>query len=224
MTSWLEMCYNETKVSLVSLEEPMSKIITIGREFGSGGREIGKRLADELGIAYYDNEIITKIAERTELAEGYVAHVMENSPSTLYPITIGRSFYMGMDPIVEQNNVIYREQSKLIQELAEKSDCVIVGRSADYILREKNPFRVFVYADMEHKMERCRNRAAEDEHFTDRELKRHIQDVDRRRGKYYQFFTGQTWGDRLNYDLCINTSTGSIPGIVKAVARLVEWE
>lgn len=66
---------------------------------------------------------------------------------------------MGMDPIVEQNNVIYREQSKLIQELAEKSDCVIVGRSADYILREKNPFRVFVYADMEHKMERCRKRA-----------------------------------------------------------------
>lgn len=194
----------------------MSKIITIGREFGSGGREIGKRLADELGIAYYDNEIITKIAERTELAEGYVAHVMENSPSTLYPITIGRSFYMGMDPIVEQNNVIYREQSKLIQELAEKSDCVIVGRSADYILREKNPFRVFVYADMEHKMERCRKRATEDEHFTDRELKRHIQDVDKRRGRYYQFFTGQTWGNRLNYDLCINTSTGSIPGIVQS--------
>ena len=202
----------------------MSKIITIGREFGSGGREIGKRLADELGIAYYDNEIITKIAERTELAEGYVAHVMENSPSTLYPITIGRSFYMGMDPIVEQNNVIYREQSKLIQELAEKSDCVIVGRSADYILREKNPFRVFVYADLEHKMERCRKRATEDEHFTDRELKRHIQDVDKRRGRYYQFFTGQTWGNRLNYDLCINTSTGSILGIVKAVARLVKWE
>lgn len=224
MTFLPEMCYNGTKVNLVSLEEPMSKIITIGREFGSGGREIGKRLADELGIAYYDNEIITKIAERTELAEGYVAHVMENSPSTLYPITIGRSFYMGMDPIVEQNNVIYREQSKLIQELAEKSDCVIVGRSADYILREKNPFRVFVYADMEHKMERCRKRATEDEHFTDRELKRHIQDVDKRRGRYYQFFTGQTWGNRLNYDLCINTSTGSIPGIVKAVARLVKWE
>lgn len=224
MTFLSEMCYNGIKVNLVSLEEPMSKIITIGREFGSGGREIGKRLADELGIAYYDNEIITKIAERTELAEGYVAHVMENSPSTLYPITIGRSFYMGMDPIVEQNNVIYREQSKLIQELAEKSDCVIVGRSADYILREKKPFRVFVYADMEHKMERCRKRATEDEHFTDRELKRHIQDVDKRRGRYYQFFTGQTWGNRLNYDLCINTSTGSIPGIVKAVARLVKWE
>ena len=80
----------------------MSKIITIGREFGSGGREIGKRLSDELGIAYYDNEIITQIAERTKLAEGYVQHVMESSPSTFMPITIGRSFYMGVDPIVEQ--------------------------------------------------------------------------------------------------------------------------
>lgn len=109
----------------------MGKIITIGREFGSGGREVGKRLSDELGIAYYDNEIITEIAKRTELAEGYVQHVMENGPTALMPITIGRTFYMGADPVMEQNNAIYREQSLLVQELAEKSDCVIVGRSAD---------------------------------------------------------------------------------------------
>lgn len=200
----------------------MSRIITIGREFGSGGREIGKRLADELGIAYYDNEIITQIAERTEMAEGYVQHVMENSPSTLIPITIGRSFYMGMDPIMEQNNVVYREQSRLIQELAEKSDCIIVGRSADYILREKNPLRLFIYAEMPHKMERCRKRAPKQEEFTDRELKRHIQDVDRRRSRYYQFFTGQTWGERLNYDLCINTSHGEIKEIASAIAKLAK--
>ena len=199
----------------------MSRIITVGREFGSGGRELGKRLADELGIAYYDNEIITQIAERTKMAEGYVQHVMENGPSTLLPITIGRSFYMGGDPIREQNNVIYREQSRLIQEFAEKSDCVIVGRSADYILREKNPFRLYVYADMEHKMERCRKRAPEQENFTDKELKRHIQDVDKRRGRYYQFFTGQTWGDRLNYDLCINTSNAEIKDIAEAIVKLV---
>lgn len=200
----------------------MSKIITIGREFGSGGREIGKRLADELGIAYYDNEIITQIAERTKLAEGYVQHVMEDGPTMLLPITIGRSFYMGMDPVMEQNNVIYREQSLLIQELAEKSDCVIVGRSADYILREKHPFRLFIYADMEHRMDRCRKRAPENEHFTDKELKRHIQDIDRRRGRYYQFFTGQTWGERLNYDLCINTSNAEIKELVPAIARLIK--
>ena len=105
----------------------MGKIITIGREFGSGGREVGKRLSDELGIAYYDNEIITEIAKRTELAEGYVQHVMENGPTALMPITIGRTFYMGADPVMEQNNAIYREQSLLVQELAEKSDCVIIS-------------------------------------------------------------------------------------------------
>ncbi len=200
----------------------MAKIITIGREFGSGGREVGKRLAEELGIAYYDNEIITEIAKRTELAEGYVAHVMENSPTSMIPITVGRTFYMGVDPVFEQNNAIYREQSLLIQEMAEKSDCVIVGRSADYILREKHPLRLFIYAEMPHKMERCKMRAAEqEEHFTDKEWKRHIQDVDRRRGKYYQFFTGQTWGDKLNYDLCINTSNAPIEEIVGAIVKLV---
>ena len=183
----------------------MGKIITIGREFGSGGREVGKRLSDELGIAYYDNEIITEIAKRTKLAEGYVQHVMENGPTALMPITIGRTFHMGVDPVMEQNNAIYREQSLLVQELAENSDCVIVGRSADYILRDKNPLRLFIYADMESRMERCRKRAPEQEHFTDKELRRHIQDVDKRRSKYYQFFTGQTWGEKLNYDLCINS-------------------
>lgn len=200
----------------------MAKIITIGREFGSGGREVGKRLADELGIAYYDNEIITEIAKRTELAEGYVEHVMTNSPTTLIPITVGRSFYMGMDPIMEQNNQIYREQSRLIQEMADKSDCVIVGRSADYILREKMPLRLFIYAEMEHKMERCKKRAPEQEHFTDKELKRHILDVDKKRGRYYQFFTGQTWGDKLNYDLCINTSCMDIRETVDAIAKMVK--
>ena len=200
----------------------MARIITIGREFGSGGREVGKRLSDKLGIAYYDNEIITEIAKRTKLAEGYVQHVMENSPSTLIPITIGRTFYMGVDPVMEQNNAIYREQSRLIQELAEKSDCVIVGRSADYIPRDKNPLRLFIYARMEARMERCRKRAPEQEHFTDKELKRHIQDVDRRRAKYYQFFTGQTWGDKLNYDLCVNTSGADIPEVVEAIAKLVK--
>lgn len=200
----------------------MSKIITIGREFGSGGREVGKRLADTLGIAYYDNEIITKIAERTELAEGYVQHVMENGPSAILPITIGRSFYVGADPVMEQNNLIYREQSRLIRELAEKSDCVIVGRSADYILREMHPLRLFIYADMEHRMERCRKRAPEHEHFTDKELRRHIQDVDKKRARYYQFFTGQTWGERLNYDLCVNTSNGDLKEIVAAIAKLAE--
>ena len=200
----------------------MARIITVGREFGSGGRELGKRQADELGVAYYDNEIITEIAKRTNLAEEYVQHVMENGPSAVMPITTGRTFYMGLDPLAEQNNAIYREQSCLVKELAEKSDCVIVGRSADYILRDKDPFRLFVYADIESRMERCRKRAPEQEHLTDKELRRQIQNVDKKRKKYYEFFTGQTWGERLNYDLCINTSRACIKDVVSAIAKMVK--
>ncbi len=200
----------------------MARIITVGREFGSGGRELGKRLADELGVAYYDNEIITEIAKRTNLAEEYVQHVMENGPSAVMPITTGRTFYMGLDPLAEQNNAIYREQSCLVKELAEKSDCVIVGRSADYILRDKDPFRLFVYADIESRMERCRKRAPEQEHLTDKELRRQIQNVDKKRKKYYEFFTGQTWGERLNYDLCINTSRACIKDVVSAIAKMAK--
>ena len=128
---------------------------------------------------------------------------------------------MRADPVMEQNNTIYREQSRLILELAEKSDCVIVGRSADYILRQMQPFKLFVYAQKEHKLERCRKRTAQQEHFTDKELWRHIREIDRRRAKYYQFFTGQTWGDRLNFDLCVNTSNAGIKELAEAIARLV---
>lgn len=109
----------------------------------------------------------------------------------------------------------------MVQELAEKSDCVIVGRSADYILRDKDPLRLFIYADIESRMERCRKRAPEQEHFTDKELRRHIQDVDKKRSKYYQFLPDRP-GDKLNYDLCINTSGADIEALVKVIAKLVK--
>lgn len=195
----------------------MSRIITIGREFGSGGREIGKRLADQLQIAYYDHEIVAQIAEKTELAEAYVQRVVENSPSQFFPITIGRTLYPAMNPIWEQSNAIYAEQCNIIRDMAEKSDCVIVGRCADYILRDKNPFRLFIYASMEYKMARCRERAAENEHLSDRELRQHILSVDKNRARYYEFCTGQSWGDKLNYDLCVNTTNTPVKDVVKAI-------
>lgn len=200
----------------------MSRIITVGREFGSGGRELGKRLADHLQIAYYDNEIVTEIAQKTLLAETYVHGILESNPASYFPITIGRTFYPKSDYIVEQNNAIYMEQTNIIREMAEKSDCVIIGRCADYILQEMNPLRLFVYAGMDYKMERCRSRAAEDEQLTDKELKRYIQNVDKKRSRYYEFYTGQTWGNKLNYDLCINTSGKSIKELVGVVAKMVK--
>ena len=126
----------------------MNKIITIGREFGSGGRELGRRLAEKLKIAYYDQEIVMEIVKRTELAEEYVRGIEENQPLALLPITIGRTFTLQLGSIVEQHQSVFLEQSKIIRELAEKSDCVIVSRCADYLLRKNAPFRLFIYVDI----------------------------------------------------------------------------
>ena len=139
----------------------MNKIITIGREFGSGGREIGRRLSDALGIAYYDQEVIVEIAKRTKLSEQYVHQIMEHRSVTPFPIHFGCSFYNLPNPAWDQNMAIYKEQRDIILEMAQKSDCVIVGRCADYILRDMHPFRLFIYADMESKLRRCREKAPE---------------------------------------------------------------
>ena len=200
----------------------MNRIITIGREFGSGGRELGRRLSEALGIAYYDQEIVSEIARRTEMSEQYVQSIVENRPSFSFPIHIGRSFCPMPSPALEQSLAVYQEQSRIITEMAQKSDCVIVGRCGDYILRDFEPFRIFVYADLESRMERCRAKAPEDEKMTDRELKQHIHGIDRKRAKYYEFYTGHKWGDRLNFDLCINTSRTVIKEIVPVLARLFE--
>ena len=200
----------------------MNRIITIGREFGSGGRELGRRLSEALGIAYYDQEIVSEIARRTEMSEQYVQSIVENRPSFSFPIHIGRSFCPMPSPALEQSLAVYQEQSRIITEMAQKSDCVIVGRCGDYILRDFEPFRIFVYADLESRMERCRAKAPEDEKMMDRELKQHILGIDRKRAKYYEFYTGHKWGDRLNFDLCINTSRTVIKEIVPVLARLFE--
>ena len=189
----------------------MNRIITIGREFGSGGRELGRRLAEKLGIAYYDREIVAEIAKRTSLSEHYIQQIVERKPIVAFPIHVGRSFNIPLlSPVWEQGQAVYQEQHTIIREMAQKSDCVIVGRCADYILREQSPFRLFVYADMEARIARCRVNSSlngeETEKMTDRELRQHILGIDKNRAKYYDFYTGQTWGDRANYDLCVNTA------------------
>ena len=200
------------------------RIITIGREFGSGGRELGNQLAKRLQVPYYDQEIISAIAKRTALAEKYVQAVIEHRPFQPFPLSVGRSFFLYHDPVLEQNLSIYREQSLIIEELAAKSDCVIVGRCADYILREKNPFRIFVYADEASKLKRCRARDPEPDKLSDKELKRKIAAVDRNRAAYYDFYTGQKWGDKVNYDLCINLSAVPVAHVADAVIGFLKSE
>ncbi|MCR4819446.1 MAG: cytidylate kinase-like family protein [Fretibacterium sp.] len=206
----------------------MNRIITIGREFGSGGRELGHRLAEMMKVAYYDREIVSEIAKRTSLSEAYVQQIVERRPVVAFPIHVGRSFYPMLNPMWDQGQTVYQEQHRLIREMAQKSDCVIVGRCADYILRELKPFRIFVYADMDSRIARCRERGEDAGHLdngetmTDKELKRRITEVDRNRAKYYEFYTGQTWGERLNYDLCLNTSAADLAKSASAIARLFE--
>ena len=194
-------------------------VITLGREFGSGGRELGRRLADHLQIAYYDKEILTEIAKRTQLTEEYVHNVVEHHPYPLLPITIGHSLYPDMTFQIQQS--VYVEQSNIIKEMAAASDCLIVGRCADYILRDIKPFRIFVYADMESRIRRCHDRAPEGEHLSDKEMKQMIQKVDKGRMKYYEFYTGEKWGDKSSYDLCINTSNLVIKELVPHLAAFL---
>lgn len=199
----------------------MNKIITISREFGSGGRELGRRLSEKLDIPYYDQEIIKEISKSTSLSEQYVQAIVEQRPVFSFPIHVGHSFYPIVDPVFEQNMTIYKEQTRIIKEMAAKSDCVIVGRCADYILREYDPLRIFVYAGMESKMKRCREKAPEDENLSDRELRHKILGIDKNRAKYYEFITGNTWSDKLNYDICVNTTNRVIKDIVQIIAAMV---
>ncbi len=202
----------------------MNQIITIGREFGSGGRELGKRLSDLLGVAYYDKEIIQEIAKRTSLAEGYVKQIVEQKSGVYFPITIGRTLHaVGNDYMLKQYTAVYTEQANVLREMAEKSDCIIVGRCADYILREHKPLRIFVYADMESKLARCRLKGEElDAEMSDKQLSREIKKIDRERSKYYHYYTGQLWGNRSNYDICINTTSVSVKESAEALADMLK--
>lgn len=201
----------------------MNKIITIGREFGSGGRELGKRLAEHLGFAYYDKEIVEEISKRTQLAQGYVQQIVEQKPGLYFPITVGRTLHTPTsDYIVKQHTSVYTEQANVLLEMAEKSNCVIVGRCADYILKELDPLRIFVYADMECKLKRCREKAEADEQLSDKELARMIKKTDKNRAHYYSYYTGQKWGRHANYDLCINTSALPVKEFAEALAGLIK--
>ena len=194
-------------------------IITISREFGSGGREIGKRLADALGYAYYDREIVTAIAQKTQMDEGYVASALEGGGLfRSVPIHFGRTFSYSTTLMTNTAN-LFVEQHKIIPELAEKGDCIIVGRAADAILEEYSPFNLFVYADMEAKVKRCQDRAPEGESLTQRELIRHIKKIDAERAKYHEMFSDTRWGRKESYHLCVNTTGADIKSLVPVIAQ-----
>ena len=196
------------------------RIITISREFGSGGRELGKRLADALGFAYYDREIVSSIAEKCNLDEGYVENVLRKGLTINVPITFGHTFYFYSDPTSENELKVLNTQQQIIKELALRGDCVMVGRSSGIILEKYNPLRLFVYADMEWKVKRCRERASAEEHLTDRELEKKIRQTDAGRARHQKLLTDRKWGAPEGYDLCINTTNLEIKKIIPGLKEM----
>lgn len=196
------------------------RIITVSREFGSGGRELGKRLADALGIPCYDHEIIDMVAEQNGLDKNYVEHVSEKDICVYYPSTIGHRFLTNQSAL-QQPIKIAAAQHEMIRRLALRGDCVIVGRCADVLCKDLNPFNIFVYADRLSKLQRCEKRADESEHYSEKEMFRKMKQIDRERAAYRELFTEEQWGRKEAYHLCINTSGKEIKTLIPAVAAYV---
>lgn len=199
-------------------------IITISREFGSGGRELGKRLSDALGIPCYDNEIIKKISEQNGFDEEFVNHLSEKTLQVIYPLTIGGHIHTRMPYILQQKINVAVSEEKIIENFAKEGDCIIVGRCADIILKEYNPFNIFVYADIASKLKRCRERAGKTENLSDKQIIRNIKAIDKNRKRYREFYTDKKWGDKSNYHLCINTSGKTIKSFIPPLkAYIRNW-
>lgn len=198
----------------------MTKIITLSREFGSGGRELGRLLAEELGYTYYDREILDIIAQQTQMEPQYIEKSLEKGVNI--PLRYGRSFsyYASTSPNTIKLLVI---QQAIIKEIATKSNCVIVGRGANAILRDYSPFSIFVYADMESKLARCKRRAPAGENLTYKEMKKKIKEIDGARAKEMSLLSNLKWGDKENYHLCLNTSGVDLPNIAPTVAQYAQY-
>lgn len=195
------------------------KIITISREFGSGGRELGKRLSDALNFDYYDNEIITALATNQKMDEGYVEMVLENHGWKNIPLTFCHSFTGAITMQSTQTRLLV-EQKKVIEEIAKAGkDCIIVGRNADVILKDYKPFNIFVCADREAKVSRCMERTSAGENLSRKELERKIQNIDSARARTREIITDSRWGERNAYHLVINTTEWNIKELTSAVAE-----
>ena len=194
-----------------------TSIIALGRQFGSGGREIGKRLAEKLNVRCYDRELITLAAQRAELREELFAGREEKAPNPwLYT-----GIYEG-GPQVRKGqpaeNVLFEMQSQVILDLAQKDSCIIVGRCADVVLRTAGipAISLFICAPFE---ERVRRRM-EIESIRQKESENEVRKIDKQRKKYYDTYTGRNWGAPENYDFCINSSVMGIEGTAE---QIITW-
>ena len=213
----------------------MKKIITISREYGSGGRLIGKLVAESLGYDFYDKEIIDMAAQESGLSPDFIKKTEQNlSSGFLYNLLLGSSYSRTangassingtqMLPLADQ---VFNAERKVILDLAKKGNCVIVGRCADYILNtsdeidSKSLLNVFIYGNLEEKLKRIEDLYKEPEQAA----KKTIQQIDKRRANHYNTFTEATWGDRKNYDIMINSSTAGIEETARLISEIAKHQ
>lgn len=201
----------------------MSKkiIITIARQYGSGGREIGERVAELLGIPLYDKEMITDVAAKGSLNEEIIRKADESAAnSLLYTLAMGSNVLgttMHFGYKMPLNDRLFILQSEIIKEYARNGSCVIIGRCSDYVLRdEANILRLFIYGDLDHRQTRIAQRHPE---LKSSQVIDAINKTDKRRSSYYNFYTGNKWGKYDNYDIAINSSTLGIEGTAAIICE-----
>ena len=199
------------------------KIVTISRQYGSGGRYMGENLAKAMGVPCYDEKLIDMVAKESGFAQSFVAEKGERmTGSLLFNIASSLSFannVFSTNNGVTLQDEIYFTQNRIIKELADKGPCVIVGRCADYILREREDcLNVFIFADNESKIERAEKYF----NITREEAPAVLKKKDKARANHYKYYTDQEWGMASNYDLCLNSGLIGIEGCVKAIQQVLE--
>lgn len=195
------------------------KIITISREFGSGGRELGRRLASELGFDYYDHEVIEKIAQNSSLDSGYVEKMLEEGGWQSIPLSFGCS----LDGLVTVNNLqtsLISEEKRVLDEIVELGrDFVIVGRSSDAFTAQEQLLKVFVCATMEARVDRCMKHLREGEPTQRKKIERKIRKVDKNRVRTAEYFSESGWGIPENYNIVANTTGWEISELATVLAQ-----
>ena len=199
-------------------------IITIARQYGSGGREIGEHISEMLGIPLYDKQIISDAAAKGNLNEEVLKQTDETATnSLLYTLAMGSNIVgttMHFGYKMPLNDKLFILQSDVIKEYAANGSCVVIGRCSDYVLRdEPNILRIFIYGDLDHRKARVAERHPE---LRSSQIIDAINKTDKRRSTYYNFYTGNKWGKYDNYDIAINSSTLGIQGTANMIAEMAK--
>jgi putative MATE family efflux protein len=205
---------SESLIDDTSTDNKLNKriIITISREYGSGGRYVGRLIADKLGIRLYDKDLVVKVAEATGFSEEYVE---DNDQKRNVLESLNNGFYSGMN----NSDDLFVKESEIINKIADEESCVIIGRCSDFILKDrKNTLKVFIYSDMEDKIKRATKIYGINEKNAEKEIER----KDKLRANHYKYYTEKNWRDSSNYDICINSDTLGVEKTADLICEMVK--